>query len=82
MASYKIYNSAFSFYIRKPFIELENLSDLKAYIQHNKGYIITRKSYSDELKNISQLEKLAEAKDIFEIPTTVIYKIEGKLQTR
>ncbi len=82
VASYKIYNSAFSFYIRKPFSELENINDLKGYIKHTGGYIITRKAFSDELKNIPQLKKLAEAKDIFEIPTTVIYEIDEGLPAR
>ncbi|MBR9997930.1 MAG: glycosyltransferase family 39 protein [Cyclobacteriaceae bacterium] len=79
VAAYKIYNPAFSFYIPKHFTELDSRPELEEYITELNGYIITRKSLGEELENIPQLKKIAEAKDIFEIPTTVIYQIERDL---
>jgi 4-amino-4-deoxy-L-arabinose transferase-like glycosyltransferase len=81
VAAYKIYNASFSFYIRKPFHEIRNKADLGSYIKKNRGYIITRKSYAEEISGFMQLKKVAEAKDIFEIPTTVIYQIDHKLSS-
>jgi len=81
VASYKIYNPAFSFYIRKPFPEFDNKADLEDYIKINRGYIITRKSYADEINDLPQLKRIAEAKDIFEIPTTVVYQIDHRLSS-
>jgi hypothetical protein len=76
VAAYRIYNPAFSFYIPKHFAELESEAALREYMESTNGYIITRKTYVEELENIPGLKKVAEAKDIFEIPTTVIYRIE------
>jgi 4-amino-4-deoxy-L-arabinose transferase-like glycosyltransferase len=76
MAAYRIYNPAFSFYLPKHFVELESRDGVKEYMQGTGGYIITRKSHEKELEDIPGLKKIAEAKDIFEIPTTVIYLIE------
>lgn len=76
VASYKIYNPAFSFYIRKTFTPIESKNALETYIKDgNQGYIITRKAFSDEINDIKKLKKIAEAKDIFEIPTTTVFLI-------
>jgi 4-amino-4-deoxy-L-arabinose transferase-like glycosyltransferase len=79
VAAYKIYNPSFSFYIPKHFTRLETKTGVQEYIRNNRGYIITRKSLADEINNLSQLRKIGEAKDIFEIPTTVIYQIDHEL---
>jgi hypothetical protein len=79
VAAYKIYNPSYSFYIPKPFPKLETKSDVLDYVRKNKGYIITRKSLAEEIRHLPQLKKIGEAKDIFEIPTTVIYQIEPDL---
>ncbi len=76
IAAYKIYNPSFSFYIPKPFDRLRTKTDVQEYIKNNLGYIITRKSLAGEIDDLTQLRKVGEAKDIFEIPTTVIYQIE------
>jgi 4-amino-4-deoxy-L-arabinose transferase-like glycosyltransferase len=81
VAAYKIYNPSFSFYIKKPFPEIQNKSELASYVKKNRGYIITRKSYAEDISDFTELKKIAEAKDIFEIPTTVIYQIDHKLST-
>jgi 4-amino-4-deoxy-L-arabinose transferase-like glycosyltransferase len=75
VAAYKIYNPSFSFYIPKPFTRLHTKSEVLDYIQKNRGYIITRKSLAEEFDDLPHLQKIVEAKDIFEIPTTVIYQI-------
>jgi hypothetical protein len=76
VAAYKIYNSAFSFYLRKPIPTFQTPEDLNKYIEETgEGYILTRKSNSSELDQIKSIEVLGLAKDIFEIPTTVVYEI-------
>ena len=75
VAAYKIYNPSFSFYIPKPFTRLQTKAEVQEYIKNNQGYIITRKSLADEINDLPGLRKIGEAKDIFEIPTTVIYQI-------
>lgn len=82
VAAYKIYNPAFSFYIPKTFTELNTKIELADYIKNNQGYIITRKSLANEINDVAQLTKIREAKDIFEIPTTVIYQIDHNLPAR
>jgi len=79
VAVYKMYNPAFSFYIPKPFTRLETKMDVQEYIPQNQGYIITRKSLADEINDLAKLKKIEEAKDIFEIPTTVIFQINQDL---
>jgi hypothetical protein len=77
LIAYKIYNSSFSFYIRKPIPTFDTMGDLKNQIDKiDEGYILTRKSYSEELEQVDDIELIGEAKDIFEIPTTVVYKIK------
>ena len=77
IAAYKIYNPAFSFYIRKPIPTFNTSSELEKYVKETgQGYILTRKVLAGEIEGIKHLKIMGEAKDIFEIPTTVIYQID------
>ena len=77
IAAYKIYNSAFSFYIKKPIPTFQTPEELDQYIRETEeGYILTRKVFNDEINQVENIEIIGEAKDIFEIPTTVIYEIK------
>lgn len=78
-AAYDIYNQAFSFYLKKPIPTFRNTEDLKVYINETKeGYILSRKSLTDEFGHLENIHKIGESKDIFEIPTTVIYEIKSR----
>ena len=77
-AAYAIYNPAFSFYLKKPIPTFRNTEDLKEYINETgEGYILSRKSLTNEFGHLDNIHKIGEAKDIFEIPTTVIYEIRS-----
>jgi 4-amino-4-deoxy-L-arabinose transferase-like glycosyltransferase len=77
VAGYKIYNSAFSFYIKKPIPTFDTPEELNDYVQKaGEGYILTRKVLTPDLEQFENIEIIGEAKDIFEIPTTVVYEIK------
>jgi len=77
IAVYKIYNSAFSFYIKKPIPTFNTPEELNHYVKETgEGYILTRKVFTSDLEQLEKIEIIGEAKDIFEIPTTVIYQIK------
>jgi 4-amino-4-deoxy-L-arabinose transferase-like glycosyltransferase len=77
-AAYYIYNPAFSFYLKKPIPTFMSDDELRDYvINTGEGYILSRKSKEDEFQHIDNIHKIGEAKDIFEIPTTVVYEIRG-----
>ena len=77
-AAYHIYNPAFSFYLKKPIPTFRSADELRDYvINTGEGYILSRKSKEEEFRHIENIHKIGEAKDIFEIPTTVVYEIRG-----
>jgi 4-amino-4-deoxy-L-arabinose transferase-like glycosyltransferase len=77
--AYTLYNPAFSFYLKKPIPTFKSAEELNAYIlQTGEGYILSRKSLENEFMNLENIYKIGEAKDIFEIPTTVVYEIKRK----
>ena len=76
VAVYGLYNSAFSFYLKKPFTPLSDSTELAAFAASNKGgYIISRKRQLPEIRKVKGLKVIAEEKDIFEIPTTVVLQV-------
>jgi len=78
-AAYDIYNPAFSFYLQKPIPVFRSADELGDYIsQTGEGYIISRKGLEHEFGHLDSIYKIGEAKDIFEIPTTVVYEIVVK----
>ena len=75
-AAYTLYNPAFSFYLKKPVPTFRSVEELNEYImQTGEGYILSRKSLENEFLHLENINKIGEAKDIFEIPTTVVYEI-------
>ena len=77
--AYRIYNPAYSFYIQKQFPVFKTTEELKDHLDSmSYGYLITRTAYESDLAGFTKLSKITEAKDIFEIPTTLIYRIEEK----
>ena len=75
-AAYTLYNPAFSFYLKKPVPTFRSADELNQYIlQKGEGYILSRKSLENEFLQLENIYKIGEAKDIFEIPTTVVYEI-------
>ncbi|AWW30587.1 glycosyltransferase family 39 protein [Echinicola strongylocentroti] len=74
---FKIYNPAFSFYLRQP---LENIQEVGTP-KHASGYLITRKTHLKELEMLGiRYKKVFEGKDLFESPTTVILQLTPKEQ--
>ena len=72
--AYKNYNPGYNFYIEKPITRFHDTTLLRKAMEQAPGAIlITRQEYEDELSSL-QLKRLAEHKDLFEIPTTVIYE--------
>ena len=79
VAVYGLYNSAFSFYLKKPFTPLSDSTELAAFAAKNHGgYIIARKKQLPEIRKVKGLELIAEEKDIFEIPTTVVLRVVNR----
>jgi len=77
---YKRMNAAFLFYYQKEIPGFNTVADLKAYLVENPGTrVISRTAYLKELKNIDGLKEVVRAKDLFEIPTTVILAYDEEL---
>lgn len=75
---YKRVNAAYIFYLKKPVPQLAETAEIQSLIESGKSfYLITRRSYDEELAGIVGLEKILEAKDIFETPFTTIYEAKG-----
>jgi 4-amino-4-deoxy-L-arabinose transferase-like glycosyltransferase len=78
-AAYVLYNPAFSFYLKKPIPTFQSADELNEYIQQTgEGYILSRKGLEDEFMHLENIHKIGEAKDIFEIPTSVVYEIKER----
>ena len=75
---YKRVNAAYIFYLKKPVPQLSEVDEILSLIESGQSfYLISRRSYDEELKGIAGLEKILEAKDIFETPFTTIYEFKG-----
>jgi hypothetical protein len=72
MAAYGMYNPAFNIVLDDPIIRFRDRDSLLAWMDANPGaLVVSRKGMSDTLKD-SGLRVLAEQKDLFEKPTSVI----------
>ncbi len=80
VVSYKAFNPAFAFYLRKPIKKFGNPKDLVKYLKEDKTYVLTRKKYLKDIKNIKGLKVLKIRRDLFERTTSVllIYRKELK----
>lgn len=74
---YKRFNAAFGFYLGKPIPPLQTPEEVASKMAEGKAfYLISRRSFDAKLENLPGLEKIAEAKDVYEIPYTTIYQFE------
>ena len=75
MAHYKHFNAGFSFYYQKPIPKLNTIEEVRGFLsEHPEAFVITRKKYGEDLKEINSLQLVREQKDIFEFPVTQIYR--------
>ncbi len=75
IVAYGAFNPAFVFYAQKEIKEYKDIAAIKeALSKMPSAYIITRKSNADSLKVIPSIQLVLERKDIFEIPTTVLFE--------
>lgn len=74
--AYKQMNPAFVIPLNAPVVQLENIQDLKLYLQEKEEvYIISRKKYQKELfENIQDLKFIAYKKELFEKPFAMLIK--------
>ena len=77
--SYKIYNPGYNFYLDSNINKYNSLDSINIQLQQNPAaIIISRKEFLDSLKTLD-LDVIAEHRDIFELPTTIILKKHAKL---
>ena len=73
--SYQRVNAAFIFELEREVTRYIDLADIeKAMLAHEKGYVISRTDYRQELEQIPGLTFQAESRDMFENPTSLIMK--------
>lgn len=73
--SYKRVNAAFIFALEREVTRYVDLSEIqKAMMEHEKGFVISRTDYRQELEDIPGLIYQAESRDLFENPTSLIMK--------
>ncbi|MFY0591986.1 ArnT family glycosyltransferase [Roseivirga sp.] len=73
--SYQRVNAAFIFELEREVTRFVDLEEIRKIVNtYDKGYVISRTTYRDELEQISGLIYQAEARDMFENPTSLIMK--------
>ncbi len=71
--SYKRINPAFVFELERVVKRYNDVSKIQAeMLKHEKGYIISRTSFREELEELPGLTYKSESRDLFENPTTLI----------
>ncbi len=74
---YKIMNAAFVFNKQQLIPKTATTAELKAFFNANPtAYIITRKKYLDEISAEIPIDIVAQKRDIFETPTTVVLQLK------
>jgi 4-amino-4-deoxy-L-arabinose transferase-like glycosyltransferase len=74
VVGYTLFNPAYRFYIDSDIVHTGSAAELQNMINRHKNIvIITRESYTDSLKNMP-IKEITRHRDIFELPTTVIYR--------
>lgn len=75
---YTLFNPAFRFYVDSNITGTGEKAQLQKLINtHKDAVIITRSRYADSLAGLP-IKEIARHKDIFELPTTVVYEVEKK----
>ena len=76
--AYKTYNPGYNFYLNSDIKKYESVDSINLLLEKDPGAIvITRKVFTDSLKRLD-LEIIAEHRDLFELPTTVILRKNAK----
>ncbi|MDQ6757619.1 MAG: glycosyltransferase family 39 protein [Bacteroidota bacterium] len=76
--SYKTYNPGYNFYLDSNIKKYESVDSIDLQLQqHPDAIIISRKEFLDSLKKLD-IEIVAEHRDIFELPTTIVLKRHAK----
>ncbi|MEM6299003.1 MAG: glycosyltransferase family 39 protein [Bacteroidota bacterium] len=74
---YRKVNPAFVFNLQRSVPTFESLDSLRAQLRRNPDfYIISVKKYEDELKQIEGLEEVIRQRDLFERPTTTVWRLK------
>ncbi len=74
VAYYKQYNPAFSFYIKKPFLQLHSPGEVQDFLQQSKGVVITRKKHMNELDSaVQHITILHHQRELFEPNNIVVF---------
>jgi len=75
IVAYKRLNAAFVFELEREITVFPDLEGIRSQMRKSdKGYVISRTSYLEELEQIEGLQYVTEARDTFEHPTTLIMK--------
>ena len=78
LLSYRIYNAGYNFYLDKNIKRYQSLDSVNAQLQqHPDAVIISRKEFADSLRSLG-VDIIAEHRDLFELPTTIILKRHAK----
>lgn len=73
VVSFKRLNAAFVFELEREITRYNELADIqKVMLQYEKGYIISRTEYKEELEEIPGVKYVSEARDLFENPTSLL----------
>ena len=73
--SYKRLNAAFVFELQREIPKYNEIKDIReAIASAPKGYVISRRSFREELEQIEELSYVDECKDTFENPTSLLMK--------
>ncbi len=75
---YQVYNPGYNFYLNTNIKRYSTLDSINAQLEkHPEAIIISRKAFLDSLQSLN-LDVIAERRDIFELPTTIILKKHAK----
>lgn len=76
--SYQIYNPGYNFYLNSNIKRYQSLDSINAQLRQNpEAIVISRKEFTDSLRSLN-LDIIAEHRDLFELPTTIILKHHAK----
>jgi hypothetical protein len=76
--SYQAYNPGYNFYLNTNIKRYQSLDSINVQLQQNpNAIIISRKEFVDSLRSLG-VDVIAEHRDLFELPTTVILKRYAK----
>lgn len=73
--AYKRFNPAFVFNLGDTVQKFEQIEALRTYLQaHPEAYILAAKRHDEEVQQVGRLREVVRQRDLFEIPTTVVWE--------